>query len=86
MVLLATSYLGEKILKQEMVRIDDELFSHADKLEAGLRFLCQQIDCSFPLWLSKNTREWSKYRQTVFFAEQFLDKVGFDSLHLEWVE
>lgn len=37
--------------------------------------LCKSLDIPIPLWLNKNTQEFARFRQTIFFEEQFTDDI-----------
>ena len=52
------------------------------ELENALILLCRELDCPIPLWLSKNTHEFAAFRQTVFFSDQFTEKVQFDRFQI----
>lgn len=86
MVLEATCFLGNKIVAMKQVEINDTKHSLAEQVEAGLRYLAKEMDFMYPLWLPKNTKEFSQFRQTIFFAEQFQEKIYFDRLQIKWVE
>ena len=45
--------------------------------------LCRELDIPIPLWLDKNTSEFAKFRQTIFFAEHFTEKVNFDRFQIK---
>lgn len=55
-----------------------------DRLERCLVELCAQMAIPIPLWLSKNTREFARFHQTVFFAEQFREAVPFDRFQIRY--
>jgi hypothetical protein len=38
-----------------------------------------------PIWLEKNTREFARFHQTIFFEGQFTDRVPFDRLQIRWL-
>jgi len=60
--------------------------------ETGVRFikvlddaliqLCRQIDSPLPIWLEKNTHEFARFRQTIFFDGQFTEKTDFDRFQI----
>ncbi len=45
--------------------------------------LCRELDIPIPLWLVKNTSEFAKFRQTIFFAEHFTENVSFDRFQIK---
>ena len=44
--------------------------------------LCKQLDIPMPLWLKKNTKEFARFRQTIFFEEQFTEKIEFNRFQI----
>ncbi len=56
------------------------------QLEACLILLCRQLDVPIPLWMKKNTHEFSRFHQTIFFAEQYNEKVPFDRFQINWLD
>ena len=61
------------------------VMSHASNVTGALNpieeigAVCREMNVPFPLWLSKNTREFAQFHQTTFFEDQFSDnKVPFD--------
>lgn len=75
-----------KIMREEVaINIDDKVSFH-DKLELCLIEVCGKLECQVPLWLEKNTKEFSMYRKTFFPQEQFMEKVWFDKLEIRMVE
>lgn len=45
--------------------------------------LCRELEIPIPLWLDKNTKEFARFRQTIFFAEHFTEKVSFDRFQIK---
>ena len=39
-----------------------------------------------PLWMKKNTHEFAAFHQTIFFDEQYPDKVKFDKFQIKMLE
>ncbi|MBP8989862.1 MAG: hypothetical protein KBG64_06555 [Clostridia bacterium] len=56
------------------------------RLERCLIALCHQLEIPVPLWMNKNTREFARFHQTVFPAEQFTEPVHFDRFQIRWIE
>ncbi len=54
------------------------------RLERCLVDLCHQLNIPMPLWMEKNTREFARFHQTIFFAEQFSDPIFFDRFQIRW--
>ena len=62
----------------------DELF--VTQLEHCLIDLCHGLEIPIPLWLEKNTHEFARFHQTVFFAEQFTEQIRFDRFQIHWID
>lgn len=56
------------------------------QLEKCLIDLCHGLEIPIPMWLTKNTQEFARFHQTIFFAEQFGDPVAFDRFQIHWRE
>ncbi|MHB1454546.1 MAG: hypothetical protein ACYCYM_11415 [Saccharofermentanales bacterium] len=56
--------------------------SFVKDLEACFILLCRELEVPIPLWLGKNTHEFARFRQTIFFEEQFTEKVLFDRFQI----
>jgi hypothetical protein len=54
------------------------------QLERCLIELCHSLEIPIPLWLTKNTREFARFHQTIFFAESFGDPIKFDRFQINW--
>ena len=73
------------IREQTVIRPDSgERFTA--QLEHCLVDLCHQLDIPIPLWLGKNTREFARFHQTLFFSEQFTEAIAFDRFQIHWLE
>ena len=48
--------------------------------------LCHRLNSPIPLWMEKNTREFARFHQTLFFAEQFSEPIRFDRLQIRWLD
>ncbi|MDO5733595.1 MAG: hypothetical protein Q4P08_00400 [Eubacteriales bacterium] len=78
---------GEKILRLAQVRLDQKTDEGlVPALERALRKLCTCLDLPLPLWLDKNTKEFARFRQTFFFAEQFTEEVKFSRFQIRLLE
>lgn len=66
------------LLNVDYVTYEDESLRFSKELENALILLCRKMDIPVPLWLDKNTQEFAAFRQTVFFSEQFSQKVEFE--------
>ncbi len=56
--------------------------SFVKDLEACFILLCRELEVPIPLWLDKNTHEFARFRQTIFFEEQFTEKVLFNRFQI----
>ncbi len=56
------------------------------QLERCLIDLCHALEIPIPLWLDKNSHEFARFHQTIFFAEQFSEKIYFDRFQIHWVD
>ncbi len=77
---------GTTTLKDETVEVTDAQLEYRDLLEKCLLLLCKQLGISVPMWLKKNTKEYSLYRRTWFTNEQFIESVDFDRFELKFLE
>ena len=78
---------GNRLLEVKEVTIEtdpDQPFSK--NLETALVLLCKELDVPVPVWMKKNTREFAAFYQTVFFAEQYQEKVRFDRFQIRLTE
>jgi len=51
-------------------------------LEKCFILLCRELEIPIPLWLEKNTFEFARFHQTMFFEEQFTENVKFDRFQI----
>ena len=58
----------------------------SQELEGALLLLCKELDIPAPIWMKKNTREFAAFRQTLFFSEQYNEKVKFERFVIRQVE
>jgi len=56
------------------------------QLETCLIKLCRELEIPTPLWLEKNTMEFARFHQTIFFEEQFIDKVNFNRFQIKMLK
>ncbi|MCR4669876.1 MAG: hypothetical protein K5643_01645 [Saccharofermentans sp.] len=77
---LFTGNLVTEIYTVEMPE-DDRPFSQ--RLETALVSLCEAHDIPVPMWMAKNTKEFAAFRQTIFFADQYIQKVRFDRFQIK---
>ena len=51
-------------------------------LEQALISLCRQIESPLPILLEKNTHEFARFHQTIFFDGQFTERIDFDRFQI----
>lgn len=83
--------LEGKVFRANLV-LQESTYEQADtggkfvpQLERCLVELCHQLEVPIPLWLEKNTHEFARFHQTIFFAEQFTEKIRFDRFQIRWI-
>ncbi len=86
MKLEGRTFKGNNILNVQVVEHENPNARYSKELEENLVLLCKEMDVPIPMWLSKNTHEFAAFRQTIFFAEQFNQKVGFDRFQIRLLE
>ena len=74
---------GTITLSEQVYEIDDNEGSYQDRLEKSLVGVCGLLKIEVPLWLSKNTREYVRYRRTSFNADQFMNPVLFERFEIK---
>ncbi|MFZ5974387.1 MAG: hypothetical protein ACOYU3_03120 [Bacillota bacterium] len=62
-----------------------QFWRHKETLSAILETLCQRLEISHPVWLSKHTREMDRFGRTDFREEDFMESIFFDALELEFI-
>lgn len=70
-----------EIKEIETADLEGEAFSQS--LGRALVELCRQMDIPVPMWMKKNTHEFAAFRQTIFFSEQYTQKVRFDRFQIK---
>jgi len=80
------TYISNKILNIHEVDIPEDGGSFVENLEKALVELCRQMEIPVPMWLKKNTKEFAAFHQTIFFAEQYTDKVVFDKFQIKMID
>ncbi len=78
-------FVSGRSLQEAVVEGGGEGAGLARDLDACLRALCRELGIPHPVWLPKNTREFARFRQTVFFEGQFTEKVPFDRFQIRWL-
>lgn len=74
---------GTVTLDEKVYEIDDNFGSYQDRLEKCLVEICGLLGIEVPLWLSKNTREYVRFRRTSFNSDQFFNPVIFERFEIK---
>ncbi len=56
------------------------------QLETSLVEVCGRLGIPVPLWVSKNTREFARFKWTSFNNDQFLEPVKFDRFEIRLMD
>lgn len=86
MKLEGRTFKGNTILDVQIVVHENPAVRYSKELEEVFVLLCKEMNAPVPMWLSKNTHEFAVFRQTIFFAEQFDQKVTFDRFQIRLLE
>jgi len=81
MKLTGRIYRGKVLLMQDESELTGE-GRFQKQLEQSLVELCRKMGISVPMWLGKNTREFSRFRWTTFQNDQFFEPVNFDRFEI----
>ena len=79
-------FRGNLMLRIQEVEFHDPNLTFTRNLEKCLVDLCHALEVPIPLWLEKNTREFSRFHQTLFFDGQFTEPIAFDRFQIRWIE
>lgn len=74
------------LLQDVTVEQPDNGQRFSQRLERCLIDLCHTLEIPLPLWMEKNTREFARFHQTIFFAEQFTEPIRFERFQIRWIE
>lgn len=74
------------MIAQATVEVIDDGQRFSKQVEACLLQLVKELDIPIPLWLSKNTKEFARFHQTLFFRESFSETVKFDRFRIKWID
>lgn len=85
MKLEGKTFRANLVLQEGHVEQPDTGGKFVPQLEKLLIELCHQMEVPLPLWLEKNTHEFARFHQTIFFAEQFTEKIRFDRFQIRWI-
>ncbi len=80
-------FAGDRVKKsaiEPLILKENATFTKS--LDLALVKLCHSLDLPNLIWLSKNTREFSRYRQTIFSDEQFSEPTDFTQFQIKLIE
>lgn len=86
MILEGRVFVANRMTEIKEVEYTDDNVAFSVQLENALVLLCKELAIPIPLWLKKNTHEFAAFHQTLFFADQFNEKVKFDRFQIKWVK
>jgi hypothetical protein len=69
-------------LKQEDRILKDAIVT-GDGFKAALASFCNEFDLSKPVLLEKHLNEINSFNRTVFYPDDFIESVAFDSFEIE---
>lgn len=82
MKLEGTVFRANLTIADMIVEQPDQPGLFVKQLEKCLIRLCRELEIPIPLWLEKNTKEFARFHQTIFFEEQFTEKVNFNRFQI----
>lgn len=85
MKLSAKIYKGKTVLMEEESALSGQ-GRFQKQLENSLVEVCGRLGIPVPLWLSKNTREFARFKWTTFHDDQFLEPVMFDRFEIRLMD
>ncbi|MGI6623163.1 MAG: hypothetical protein GX227_02605 [Clostridiaceae bacterium] len=83
MKLIGKLIKGTTTLAEKTYEIDDSEGTYQDRLEKSFVELCSLLSIEVPMWLTKNTREYVRFRRTSFNADQFFNPVVFERFEIK---
>ena len=86
MILEGRLFVANRLTELKEVEYTNDDLAFSMQLENALVLLCKELDIPIPLWLKKNTHEFAAFHQTLFFADQFNEKVKFDRFKIKWTK
>ncbi len=64
-------------------RIQRDVVVTAQDFIGSLMQVCEHFDLTKPIMLQKHLSEIERFNRTIFYADDFIEKVPFDSLEIE---
>ena len=70
-----------------MIKVEDRIKSDvvvtADDFMGSLMQVCEHFDLTKPIMLDKHLSEIKRFNRTIFYADDFIEAVPFDTLEIE---
>ncbi len=78
-------FTGNRMTEVHEVTLPDTDEAFSKQLGDALVLLCREMDIPVPMWMKKNTKEFAAFYQTIFFKEQYTEKVRFDRFQIRMI-
>lgn len=66
-------------------RIQQDVVVTADDFMGALMQVCEHFDLTKPIMVQKHYNEVKRFNRTIFYADDFIETVNFDTLEVEIV-
>ena len=73
------------LLKVKEIKYENPEVGFSAELSEAIIILCREMDIPVPMWMKKNTHEFAAFHQTIFFDEQYPEKVKFTSFQIKMI-
>lgn len=73
-----------KIKKED--RIKEDVTITAEDFEASLLCICEHFDLTKPILVKKHFNEIRNFNRTIFYPDDFIESVSFDTFELEIID
>ena len=83
MVLEGRTFKGNRLLDLHEIKYENPDVSFSRELSEAIIILCREMDVPVPFWMKKNTHEFAAFHQTIFFDEQYTEKVNFERFQIK---
>lgn len=64
-------------------RIQDDVTLECGDFESGLLKVCEHFDLTKPIIVGKHQNEINRFFRTIFYPDDFIESVNFDTLEIE---
>jgi len=65
---------------------DYDIDTRTHKVIRSLEKACHEMDLSVPVWLEVNVSDFKRNAKCRFYADSFLEEIGFDYLEMQVIE